>query len=513
MQFGRPIDEVKLYLDARYISSCEAIWRIFLFHIQKQVPNVVCLQVHLPDEQSVVFDPDDPNDPNYNAEDAEDAENEGKPTTLMGWFNANAAAAEGSEVLNTLYQNFPSKMVWNAKQHIWTDRKKGFAIGRMYYAHPSAGERFYLRLLLTCVKGATSFKHLRSFEGIVYPTFKDACIVRGLLEDDSEWRQCLEEAKDMQMGGQLRRLFVTILCDCFPTNPRALWDEFKPYLCDDLGHYLMHNTNIHEPTEEQIYDCGLYLIDKLLAVFGKGLRNWPTLPLPNPNTNWAAMLNPLIGEQQYNQNVQRDLAEENIPRLNFDQKSAFDRILTAIEGKTGEAFFLHGSGGTGKTFLYNTLCYQLRSMSKIVLCVASSGIAALLLKGGTTAHSCFKIPLFCHEDSVCNIPKNSDLAELMCKTDLVIWDEAPMQHKHNMEAVDRSLRDILNTSNKPFGGLTFVFGGDFKQILPVIIKGGKAQTISAPIRKSVLWDSLSVVHLYQNMCLDTAIEAEANFAK
>jgi len=152
-------------------------------------------------------------------------------------------------------------------------------------------------------------------------------------------------------------------------------------------------------------------------------------------------------------------------------------------------------------------------MSKIVLCVASSGIAALLLKGGTTAHSRFKIPLFCHEDSVCNIPKNSDLAELMCKTDLVIWDEAPMQHKHNMEAVDRSLRDILNTSNKPFGGLTFVFGGDFKQILPVIIKGGKAQTISAPIRKSVLWDSLSVVHLYQNMCLDTAIEAEANFAK
>jgi len=52
-----------------------------------------------------------------------------------------------------------------------------------------------------------------------------------------------------------------------------------------------------------------------------------------------------------------------------------------------------------------------------------------------------------------------------------------MQHKYNMEAVDRTLRDILNTSGKPFGGLTFVFGGDFKQILPVIIKVGKAQTM------------------------------------
>jgi hypothetical protein len=67
----------------------------------------------------------------------------------------------------------------------------------MYYIHPSAEECFYIRLLLTCVKGATSFKHLRSFEGTEYPTFKEAYIARGLLEDNSEWHQCLEEAKDM----------------------------------------------------------------------------------------------------------------------------------------------------------------------------------------------------------------------------------------------------------------------------------------------------------------------------
>jgi len=218
----------------------------------------------------------------------------------MGWFNANAAAPEGSEILDTLYQNFPSKMVWNAKKHRWTERQREvFAIGRMYYIYPSAREHFYLRLLLTCVKGAISFEHLRTFEGTEHATYKEAYIARGLLEDDSEWHQCLEEAKDMQMGGQLRRLFVTILCDCFPTNPRALWDNFKSYLCDDLAHYLRQETDIHEPTEEQIYDCGLYLIDKLLAVFGKRLRNWPSLPLPDPDFDWAAILNCLIGEQRY----------------------------------------------------------------------------------------------------------------------------------------------------------------------------------------------------------------------
>ena len=502
MQFGRCTNEVQLYLDARYISSCEAIWRLFLFHIQKQVPNVVRLQVHPPHEQGVVYSSQNPN-PFLDDE---------KDTTLMGWFKANAAAAEGSEILDTLYQNFPSKMVWHRDQRKWTARKdERFAIGRMYYVHPSAEERFYIRLLLTCVKGATSFEHLRSFEGTEYPTFKEACIARGLLEDDSEWHQCLEEAKDMQTGGQLRRLFVTILCDCFPTNPRALWDDFKSYLCDDLARYIRNNSNIEEPTEEQVHDCGLYLIDKLLSVFGKGLRNWPTLLLPT--TPWAAILNPHIREQLYDPDAQRELAEVAIPKLNADQKKAFDRIVTAVEQKSGEIFFLHGPGGTGKTFLYNALCYKLRSMEKIVLCVASSGIAALLLKGGRTAHSCFKIPIPCHEDSVCNISKSSDLAELMRKTDLVIWDEAPMQHKHNMEAVDTTLRDILNTSDKPFGGITFVFGGDFKQILPVIIKGGRAQTVGASVRRSRLWGYFEVLHLHQNMQLNTAIEVEANFSK
>src|SRR5437588_12724915 len=198
--------------------------------------------------------------------------------------------------------------------------------------------------------------------------------------------------------------------------------------------------------------------------------------------------NCLIQEQHiYNEDKQCRLAEQHILSLNLDQHTAFDKILSAITNRTGEIFFLHGPGGTGKTYLYNTLCYKLRSEGNIILCVASSGIAALLLKGGRTAHSCFKIPIPCHEESICNISKNSDLAELMRRTDLVIWDEAPMQHKYNMEAVDRSLRDILNTSDKAFDGLTFVFGGDFKQILPVIIKGGRAQTVGASVRRSRLW--------------------------
>jgi hypothetical protein len=225
--------------------------------------------------------------------------------------------------------------------------------------------------------------------------------------------------------------------------------------------------------------------------------------------------NRLIAEQhQYDPEEQAQLAAERIHNLNADQHAAFEKITSAVSTKSGEIFFLHGPGGTGKTYLYNTLCYHLRSQQKIVLCVASSGIAALLLKGGRTAHSCFKIPIPCNEDSVCGFSKNSHLAELIRITDLVIWDEAPMQHRHVMETVDRHFRDVRN-SNKLFGGLTFVFGGDFQQILPVILKGSRAQIVGACLQSSNLWGprTMTVLKLEQNMRLNINIEAEQNFAK
>ena len=123
------------------------------------------------------------------------------------------------------YQEFPQHFTWNKSNKKWTPRHRGFAIGRMYFAAPSAGERFYLRTLLTIVKGPTSFQDLRTVDGYIHPTFKAACLARGLLEDDAEWIQCLREAADMQTGSQLRSLFATLLLHCHPTTPGDLWNQ------------------------------------------------------------------------------------------------------------------------------------------------------------------------------------------------------------------------------------------------------------------------------------------------
>jgi len=70
-------------------------------------------------------------------------------------------------------------------------------------------------------------------------------------------------------------------------------------------------------------------------------------------------------------------------------------------------FFIHATSGCGKTFLCNTIAAEVRRRGQVALCVASSGIAALLLDEGRTSHSCFKIPLSIHEDSVAGLKHNS----------------------------------------------------------------------------------------------------------
>lgn len=110
-------------------------------------------------------------------------------------------------------------------------------------------------------------------------------------------------------------------------------------------------------------------------------------------------------------------------------------------------FFLNGYDGTNKTYIWRTFADGLRSRGEIVIVVASSGMAALLILGGRTAHSRFHIPLIIHEPSSCNITPDSDLAGLIARAKLIIWDEAPMLHKHCFESLDRAYRYVLRSHN------------------------------------------------------------------
>jgi hypothetical protein len=68
-----------------------------------------------------------------------------KNTKFTEWMEANKKYPAARELT---YGDFPTKFVWHAQQKIWKEQKLRFAIGRLYYAHPSSGERYYLRMLL-----------------------------------------------------------------------------------------------------------------------------------------------------------------------------------------------------------------------------------------------------------------------------------------------------------------------------------------------------------------------------
>ena len=142
------------------------------------------------------------------------------------------------------------------------------------------------------------------------------------------------------------------------------------------------------------------------------------------------------------------LHNQHFSSLNEDQILAYERIVEDVNKETCTMFFVDGYGGTDKTFMWNVLSYRFRSEGLIVLNVASSGIATLLLLGGRTTHSKFGIPMTLTEVSFCRMKKNNHKAQLLRRASLIIWDETPMINRFAIEAFDRSLRDIIKLTSE-----------------------------------------------------------------
>lgn len=191
---------------------------------------------------------------------------------------------------------------------------------------------------------------------------------------------------------------------------------------------------------------------------------------------------------------------DNISKFNVEQRAIYDKVMRDVELQLGETYFLDAPGGTGKTFLNCILLAEIRRQGKIAIAVASSGIAATLLPGGKTAHTTFKIPIDLDrtETPACGVSRNSDKARVIQDCHLIVWDECTMAHKKAVEAVDRMLRDIRMVDST-MGGITVLFCGDFRQTLPVVTRGTRADELNACLKRSVLWPEIQKLRLTQNM--------------
>ncbi|XP_004229091.1 uncharacterized protein [Solanum lycopersicum] len=183
--------------------------------------------------------------------------------------------------------------------------------------------------------------------------------------------------------------------------------------------------------------------ETILLKIGKSLKDIHGMPFPD-STLMNDIGNHLINEElEYDKGFLKEVHDKSFALLNDCQKIAYEAVIKSVVNEEGRLFFINGHGGTGKTFLWNTIIFRLRSESKIVLPVATSGIAAF--------------------------------------------------------------------ADKPFGGLTIIFGGDFRQILPVIPKGTRADILDASLNSSCLWPFFKIYELKQNMrlCCGRVSDSEA----
>ncbi|XP_029152438.1 uncharacterized protein [Arachis hypogaea] len=399
---GSNVDEVQQFVDARWIAAPEACWRIFKFNLYRMYPSVERLQIHLPNQHQVSF---------YDHQTIPEILNDDyfSRTMLTKFFALNREEDQQSRHL--LYREIPEYYTWHNMEKEWRRRKtQRRSIGRIYTISPSEGEKFYLRILLSNVRGPISWDDLLTVNGVQYSSFKQSAQHRGLLESDSSIRECLVEASVLRLPCALRRLFATILIFCEPTDVRSLWDEFFSYMVDDYPS--TSTTTALVFTNRLLRD-----INDILLQHGKHITQYDLPALTHENDNDNSI--PRVIQEELSIEVpQEDLC--SITRLNNDQSKAFKCIMNTINRRESGVFFVDGPGGSGKTFLYRAIIAELRNKGHIVLVTASSGIAATLLPGGRTAHSRFKIPINAEPSSICNISKQSDLAKLIRQTTAII---------------------------------------------------------------------------------------------
>ncbi|PNT11530.2 hypothetical protein POPTR_011G042150v4 [Populus trichocarpa] len=433
---GQTNDEIQAYLNCRFVCPYEAVWRLLQFPIHSRNPAVERLQIHLPMQHSVVFF----GNQNLSSVLRKNGLNK---TMLTGWFDQNKEDVEATQLY---YSQFPNKYVWDARQKEWIYRTRGFSLGRITYVHPAAGE---------------FFEYLRCVSGIVYPTFQLACKALGLLDDGKEWAEAFSEAVLTASSSQLRQLFVSVTLFCQIASPQDLLDQFWHTMHDDirikLSSFSPHNLHF---SDNELKNYVLYELEQLFNALATSLKDY-NLPLPNDRLMSEIRNNLLREELNYDISELRSNNEASISLLNTCQKKIYDRVMESISKNQQSLIFVYGHGGTGKTF------YGIH----LLIVLDQKGIASILLPGGRTAHSRFKIPLAINENSTCEIKKNTHLSRLIETTTLIVWDEAPMNNRYCFETLDRSLRDIMGQTghsnhNQPFGGKSILLGGDYRQILP-----------------------------------------------
>ena len=303
----------------------------------------------------------------------------------------------------------------------------------------------------------------------------------------------------------MRWLFVSILVFGHPSNALELWNSFKEHMIKYNPQGITSAAVVRACELQALAD-----IDWRLYSFGFSCThfNLPEPPNPISKNADAAIQDFFFGDDDQLAPGQPNQPQQNAPPpLNNDQQKVFDEVERAIrtdpcDESVDRRFFVHGDGGTGKTFLFGQAIKRLRKppYNYKVLATASTGCASILLPYGRTAHSTFRLGRNVTPDQLPSMPLESFFARRIREAQLIIIDEIPMLNNTVIEAINRTCQmlAIRQYQKLLFGGTVMVFSGDFRQSLPVTPGEGMLAQVMACFQKSPMWDHFKKMKLIIN---------------
>ena len=564
------LDEITSYHDARVIGSSEAVWRLLGFDMHSASPGVERLPVHLHHEQTVLF-ADGEEAAAASAGPKETKLTEwviyvvGRLYPLWvgldrpGFahsFDAYSPQYRRNPLTTAFrltYAQWPVIYAWNSVKRTWSMRARSLfnqrdrVVGRLNYVNPAAGEQFYLGVLLmhvtcldlwhyvdTLVDGSDSIRatnHLSDPHGLLrfgHPTYQSACAAFGYLTGMDEWHRIMRDVCDTRPAHAIRFVFVLLLTHNEVSEPVALFEAYARDMGDfyhtgpDAALYVaLHDPRRPLPEADWRRLLVLYTLHKAIREQTDS-DEWSTslpplsedeLELLGVYADTVTVRSPLEQENSYFKTTARirslqeqfDRAYQNIKDCR-SQLLVVDAVRDAISTDTGCYIFLDAPGGTGKTYCLNAILAYVRMHQHIAVAVASTGIAALLLSGGCTVHSRLKLPIAIAHDTPSCISVQSATAEMLRHARLLVYDEAPMHSRYVLELVDRTLRDVRGC-NKPFGGISIILAGDFRQLLPITPRADRVAIVNSVLKSSKLWSHFTTYRLTENMRVRRALSA------
>ncbi|XP_044005535.1 uncharacterized protein LOC122850453 [Aphidius gifuensis] len=270
-------DEIREFIETRYVSPPEACARILNYSLHGRSHAVVRLPIHLPNQQTVMVDDIDNEDAIQTAL--------SKESMLIAYFALNA---HDPQARHLTYSEIPTE------------------------------------------RGATSYENLRTVDGVVHETYVSTCLALGLIEDDNEWKNAMHEAEVWMMPRQLRQLFIRILLHCHPIHPEELWEDFKDALSQDYSRTMP----LH-----QAHRTAYIKINTLLQNERSSLMNFPSMPqiteIENDDSEISLEQHKDIGSRQYEiLNEEQKAVVDTISNRVVDENSSESKCFF-IDGPGG----------------------------------------------------------------------------------------------------------------------------------------------------------------------------------